>query len=210
MSNSNDFFEPINYLLQKLEAKYNSILKFSKTIEESDSPESFFNLRQAINLFFVNLEEDFKQGIFAIKALLNLNNQKSEELNKKNKEMNKLVEQLNSILIENKELKLQINQSNEKGVPIFRNNKKINNELQIDTELKIDEMNINKEKEQKKIISPKRWKKNSEDKVNDKINNNKYEIERLSNVKNIMDNMKKNKIKLKNAIEQHFSKNQNN
>ena len=31
-----------------------------------------------------------------------------------------------------------------------------------------------------------------------------YELDQLSNVKNIMDNMKKNKLKLKNAIEQHF------
>ena len=38
---------------------------------------------------------------------------------------------------------------------------------------------------------------------------NKYEMENLSNVKNIMANMKKNKMKFKMAIDQHLAKNQN-
>ena len=38
----------------------------------------------------------------------------------------------------------------------------------------------------------------------EQLKKNNYELDQLSNVKNIMDNMKKNKLKLKNAIEQHF------
>ena len=44
-----------------------------------------------------------------------------------------------------------------------------------------------------------------EQKEIDQFKKNNYEFEKLSNVKNIMDNMKKNKLKLKLAIEQHFN-----
>ena len=40
--------------------------------------------------------------------------------------------------------------------------------------------------------------------------NNKFELEQLSNVKNIMNNMKQNKMKLKMIIDQHFTNSNNN
>ena len=53
-------------------------------------------------------------------------------------------------------------------------------------------------------------KNNMEKKEIEQFRKNNYEFEQLSNVKNIMDNMKKNKLKLKMAIEQHFTNNQDN
>ena len=46
------------------------------------------------------------------------------------------------------------------------------------------------------------------DKKEENIKKNKYELEQLSNVKNIMNNMKRNKMKIKMAIDQHFTNNQ--
>ena len=50
-------------------------------------------------------------------------------------------------------------------------------------------------------------KRNSEKQI-EQLKKNNYEFEQLSNVKNIMDNMKKNKLKLRMAIEQHFTNTQ--
>ena len=50
-------------------------------------------------------------------------------------------------------------------------------------------------------------KRNNEKQI-EQMKKNNYEFEQLSNIKNIMDNMKKNKLKLRMAIEQHFTNNQ--
>ena len=102
------FIEAMKYLINKLESRYNSILKFSKLIDTSDSPNSLFSIKKDLKLLFNDLQEDIRQGIFAIKALTTYNKNILDELKIKEKENKDLTEQLNSILSENKNLKLKI------------------------------------------------------------------------------------------------------
>jgi len=196
------FFEAMKYLINKLESRYNSILKFNKLLDASDSPNSLFSVKKDLKLLFNDLQEDFRQGIFAIKALTTYNKNVLDELKIKEKENKNLTEQLNSILSENKNLKLKIIKSIE-NIPQIKmdsSKKDFNSNLKEDFDNNEDAheeenyqrrnySNINMRNNQKEV---------------EQLKKNNYELDQLSNVKNIMDNMKKNKLKLKNAIEQHF------
>ena len=179
--NDNSVTEIMSYLVKKLESNYSIILKFNNLLDSSETPESFFNLRNDLKLLFNDLTENLKQGIFAIKALTNQNKKILEEMKLKDFENKEIVEQLNNMNIENKKLKTQI---------IKIKDKDIADNLEKNEDYKI----INKNKE-----------------INNNNNNNnysnKYEFAQLSNVKNIMNNIKKNKMKLKMAFE-NFSNNQ--
>ena len=72
-ANDYSISEIMNYLIQKLESRYNSIIKFNELLDTYNSPEDFFSLRKDFKLLFNDLEEDFRQGIFAIKALTSQN-----------------------------------------------------------------------------------------------------------------------------------------
>ena len=199
--------EVMEYLSQKLESRYNSIIKFNELINTSGTPEAFFSLRKDFKLLFNDLEEDFKQGIFAIKALTAQNKNLIEDLKIKNKENKNITEQLNNIISENKSLKLQMIKSKDKKSP----EKKKENKKDINLNRKED---IKFEKKNENVIDNKNrnyeYRNNiniDEKKQKEQFNKNNYELEQLSNVKNIMDNMKKNKLKLKMAIEQHFTNN---
>ena len=181
----NSSVEIMNYLINKLESNYSSIIKFNSLIDSFDSSESFFTLKKDLKLLFNDLLQSFKQGIFAIKALTNQNKKILEEMKLKDIENKRIIEQFNNQITENKSLKKQIIKIKDKDI---RDN------------IDIKE-NIYKEKKEDII------KNNNNINNNIKINNNKYEFAQLSNVKNIMDNMKKNKLKLKMAIEQHFTNN---
>ena len=181
----NSSVEIMNYLINKLESNYSSIIKFNSLIDSFDSSESFFTLKKDLKLLFNDLLQSFKQGIFAIKALTNQNKKILEEMKLKDIENKRIIEQFNNQITENKNLKKQIIKIKDKDI---REN------------IDIKE-NIYKEKKEDII------KNNNNINNNIKINNNKYEFAQLSNVKNIMDNMKKNKLKLKMAIEQHFTNN---
>ena len=181
----NSSVEIMNYLINKLESNYSSIIKFNSLIDSFDSSESFFTLKKDLKLLFNDLLQSFKQGIFAIKALTNQNKKILEEMKLKDIENKRIIEQFNNQITENKSLKKQI---------IKIKDKDIKDNIDI-------KENIYKEKKEDII-------KNDNNDINNiKINNNKYEFAQLSNVKNIMDNMKKNKLKLKMAIEQHFTNN---
>jgi len=194
------FIEAMKYLINKLESRYNSILKFNKLIDSSDSPNPLFSIKKDLKLLFNDLQEDFRQGIFAIKALTTYNKNILEELKIREKENKNLTEQLNSILSENKNLKLKIIKSIENIPQIKMDSSK--KDLILNEDLDNNENAQEEENYQKRNYTNVNMRNNI--KEVEKFKKNNYELDQLSNVKNIMDNMKKNKLKLKNAIEQHF------
>ena len=194
------FIEVMQYLTNKLESRYNSILKFKKLIDTSDSPNSFFSLRKDLKQLFFDLQEDFRQGIFAIKALIAHNRSIINELKRTNKENKKISEQLNSLLSENKSLKILKSKENDTQIKKYNSKKDINLNLRDES---VNKENIKEENYKKRNYSANR--KRNDEKQIEQLKKNNYEFEQLSNVKDIMDNMKKNKLKLKMAIEQHFT-----
>ena len=186
--NDNSVTEIMSYLIKKLESNYSIILKFNNLLDSSETPESFFNLRNDLKLLFNDLTENLKQGIFAIKALTNQNKKILEEMKLKDFENKEIVEQLNNLNTENKKLKTQIIKIKDKDI----------------------EDNLEKNEDYKFINKNKEINNNNNYSNNNYCNNNynnKYEFAQLSNVKNIMNNIKKNKMKLKMAFE-NFSNNQ--
>ena len=211
-SNELNDYSPVDvmeYLIQKLESRYESILNFNKLIDTLNSSDSFYSLRKDFKLLFNDLEEDFRQGIFSIKALTAQNKKILDDLKIINKENKKITDQLNSVISENKNLKLQIIKfKDDKSPEIKKENSKKNIKL---NDYDKYENNYDNDYDNKKInYMHKNSKKNMEKKEIEQFRKNNYEFEQLSNVKNIMDNMKKNKLKLKMAIEQHFTNNQDN
>ena len=196
------FIEAMKYLINKLESRYNSFLKFSKLIDASDSPNSLFSIKKDLKLLFNDLQEDIRQGIFAIKALTTYNKNILDELKIKEKENKNLTEQLNSILSENKNLKLKIIKSIENIPQIKMDSSKKEINLTLKEDLDNNDNFHEEENYQKRNYSNINMR--NDEKEVEKFKKNNYELDQLSNVKNIMDNMKKNKLKLKNAIEQHF------
>ena len=191
--NDNSTQEIMPYLIKKLQSNYSLILKYNNLIDSSESPETFFSLRKDLKLLFNDLTENLKQGIFAIKALTNQNKKILEEMKLKDFENKEITEQINNIHNENKKLKTQIIKIKDKDI-------EDNLDKNEDYNYKEDEFNNLKKG---KIIN-----KNKE--INNNYNNinNEYEFAQLSNIKNIIDNKKKNKMKLKMAFEQHFTNNQ--
>ena len=191
--NDNSTQEIMSYLIKKLQSNYSLILKYNNLIDSSETHESFFNLRKDLKLLFNDLTENLKQGIFAIKALTNQNKKILEEMKLKDFENKEITEQINNIHNENKKLKTQIIKIKDKDI-------EDNLDKNEDYNYKEDEFNNLKKG---KIIN-----KNKE--INNNYNNinNEYEFAQLSNIKNIFDNKKKNKMKLKMAFEQHFTNNQ--
>ena len=194
--NDNASIEIMNYLIKKLESTYNSILKFNNLIDSYDTSEEFFSLRKDLKLLFTDLTENLNQGIFAIKALTNQNKKILEEIKIKDIEHQKKIEQLNNIITENKKLKTEI-ENKEENFGIKENIKDNNITIEKNEQIYENNNNIN-------IINK------EEDNINIRQKSNKFELQQLANVKNIMDNMKRNKLKVKMIIGQHFSNNQEN
>ena len=115
----NDYLveEVMKYLVQKLETRYNSIIKFNKLLDTSNSSEAFYSLKKDFKLLFNVLEEDFRQDIFAIKALTSQNIRLLDELKIKKNENKKIAEQLDFILSENKNLKMELIKFNDNSSP---------------------------------------------------------------------------------------------
>ena len=114
--NDNSVTEIMSYLIKKLESNYSIIFKFNNLLDSSETPESFFNLRNDLKLLFNDLTENLKQGIFAIKALTNQNKKILEEMKLKDFENKEIVEQLNNLNTENKKLKTQIIKIKDKDI----------------------------------------------------------------------------------------------
>ena len=196
--NDNTSIEIMNYLIRKLESAYNSILKFNNLLDSYDTSESFFTLRKDLKLFFTDLTENINQGIFAIKALTNQNKKILEEMKIKEIEYQKKIEQFNNKITENKKLKFEM-ENKEKNFEIKENNIEIikDNNINIEKNEELNENNIN----ENIIINKKE--------ENIKPKNNKFELAQLSNVRYIMDNMKKKKMQIKMLLG-NFTNNQDN
>ena len=196
----NSSIEIMNYLIKKLESTYNSILKFNNLLDSYDTSESFFTIRKDLKLFFTDLTENFNQGIFAIKALTNQNKKILEELKIKELKQQKNINEFNNIITENKKIKPEI-ENKEENFEIKENNIeniKDNNKNNLEKNEELKENNINNNI----IIN------NKEENIRQK--NNKFELDQLSYVKNIMDNLKKNRMRVKMILGQHFTNNQDN
>ena len=183
----NSSLEIMSYLIKKLESNYSSLLKFNNFLDSLDSPDSFFSLRKDLKLLFKDLIDNFNQGIFAIKALTNQNKKILEEMKLKDFENKEIIDQLNKINTENKKLKSEVIKIKEENV--------------------MENLENFEENKKEEIRKEKNNDKRKEEKLN---NNNKYEFAELSNVRDIMDNMKKKKMKLKMAFEHYKNQEQNN
>ena len=169
-------------------------------LDSYDTSESFFTIRKDLKLFFTDLTENFNQGIFAIKALTNQNKKILEELKIKELKQQKNINEFNNIITENKKIKPEI-ENKEENFEIKENNIeniKDNNKNNLEKNEELKENNINNNI----IIN------NKEENIRQK--NNKFELDQLSNVKNIMDNLKKNRMRVKMILGQHFTNNQDN
>ena len=208
MNDSN--LEVMDYLVQKLEFRQKKITKFKNLFKELDSFESFYSQRNDIYLLLNNLEEDLKQASYAIKALLLQNKSLLNDINSKVLENKNLSNELNISLGENQNLKmkledLKINESKNKEIINYNANN--NNDL---VNVNIDSIKVDEEGE---YDEPKMKNINLKSNNTIKMNNNNYEnnefnnennYHQLSNVKNIMNEMRNNKKNLKKIIEEHL------
>ena len=206
--------EVMEYLMQKLDFRQKKIIKFKNLFKELDSFESFYAQRKEIYLLLNNLEEDLKQASYAIKALLLQNKSLINEMNTKISDNKKISNELNIALGENQNLKMKV----EKLENIKINQNKMNEINNYDRNNNNDLVNVNIESikvdDEGEYEEPKvkniDLKYNSNSKLNSYNNEEEDEInqdnnyEQLSNVKNIMKEMRNNKRNLKRIIEEHF------
>ena len=211
---NNSSLEVMKYLIQKLEARQKKVLKFKNLFKELDSFESFYSQRKEIYLLLNDLEEDLKQATFAIKALTMQNQALVKDINIKINENKNLTNQLNFTLGENENLKLKLNNFNENNndalsYPIndLNNVNNYNNNLvnvniesiKVDDEEEYDEPKTKNLDINNKIVNNRVF-----EKININNMNKQSQYEQLSNVKNIIQDMRKNKKDLKKIIEQYF------
>ena len=203
--------EVMDYLMQKLDFRQKKIIKFKNLFKELDSFESFYAQRKEIYLLLNNLEEDLKQASYAIKALLLQNKSLINEMNTRISDNKKISNELNIALGENQNLKMKIEKlENIRVIQSEMNNYDMNNNnnlVNVNIEsIKVDDEGEYEEPKVKNID----LKYNSNSKLNTYNNNDEEEInqdnnyEQLSNVKDIMKEMRNNKKNLKRIIDEHF------
>ena len=212
-NNSKDSnLEVMNYLIQKLDFRQKKIIKFKNLFKELDSFESFYSQRKEIYLLLNNLEEDLKQAAYAIKALLLQNKSLIKDINTRILDNKNLSNELNLTLGENENLKMKIQNlninQNKMNEVINYNLNSNNNDL---VNINIDSIKVDDEGE---FDEPKMKNINLKNTTNNvKINNYNYlnkemiqetNYEQLSDIKNIMNEMRNNKRNLKKIIEEHF------
>ena len=202
----------MDYLIQKLEFRQKKIIKFKNLFKELDSFESFYSQRNEIYLLLNNLEEDLKQATYAIKALLLQNKSLLNDINSKISENKNLSNELNITLGENQSLKLKldnltINESKKDEIINFDMNNNNNDIVNVNVEsIKVDEEGEFEEPKIKNINlkSNNNLKTNISNYENNNKINHEYNYDQLSNVKNIMKEMRNNKKNLKKIIEEHL------
>ena len=212
----------MEYLIQKLESRQRNLFNYANLFNSINSIEDFYLKRKNIFNLFQNLEEELRQASLAIKALMVQNKALSEEnmkcLNIR-KNNTKLVKENNYLLKENNNLTQKL-----KEIDILNINEKrpkspsFNKDYQ---KYKLNEKSFNNKKYKtndnfsgnKSSYNKKNFNKT---KNNNKLNNNRNvqvnesyddDINGLKNVKAIMEGMKKNKMKLKEVVNEHFVKN---
>ena len=98
----------IEYLINKLDSRIKKISKNKNFIISIENINFFPYKKELINLMN-DLEEDLKQALFAIKALLTENKSLTIENNNLNEKNLKLNEKNNFLIVENENLKLEFN-----------------------------------------------------------------------------------------------------
>ena len=111
------------YLINKLDSRIKKISKNKNFILSIENINFFPYKKELINLMN-DLEEDLKQALFAIKALLTENKSLTIENNNLNERNLKLNEKNNFLTVENENLKLEFNINDNE---IYNNNNKILN-----------------------------------------------------------------------------------
>ena len=211
------------YLIQKLECRQKNLNNYANLFNSINSIEAFYLRRKDMINLFQNLEEELHQASLAIKALLIQNKALSEEktqcLNIK-QDYSKLLKENNYLLKENSNLSQKIKEFNTQNINKIENSKKspsFNKEI-----MKYKFNNIksqqNKNYQNNKSYINKRTNNNrfNKNKIINKLNNNKNihlnesydDIKQLKNVKSIIADMKRNKLKLKEVVNEHFGKNE--
>lgn len=176
----------MEYLIQKLESRSRRISKQKSLFSSFASYETILSQKKELLTLFTDLEDDLKQASYAIKALLNENkalsikSSKDEEMAKKI--INDLTQNNNYLIAENENLRMQLNNITSPIEENSTNNCDVN-------ELCNSNLNLN-------IINKQ---------LTDITEENDNEYPQVSNAKNIMNNMKKNKSRIKDAIKKHFN-----
>ena len=200
INNENDPFKTIsnnsanimNYLVRKLESREKKIKRTRQLIYSINAFEDLYSNKKDIINTLAELEEDLKQASCAIKALLTENRALTLGIESKEENIKNLMNDNNYLTAENENLKSQI--------LIYNNNISNNNNTDVKELYNISGNNIiESNKIDKKILT----------KVTEETDDSIFNVNQLSNVKNIMKNMKSNKQKLKDAIEKHFTTNNN-
>jgi len=217
----------MEYLIKKLESRQRNLNSYANIFNSINSIEAFYLRRKDIFNLFQNLEEELRQASLAIKALMIQNKALSEEKiqfseNKKNfakilKENNYLLKENNNLAQKVKELNSENIDTIEKRIKTpnfnkdfqkykFKTNKSFQNKKRpippksFGNKTSYDTKNFNKKKvNQKKMINNNKTKK-------ERLNESYDDIKELKNVKAIMEDMKKNKLKLKEVVNEHFGK----
>lgn len=220
----------IDYLIRKLESRVKNLSNCRNIFNSIDSLEAFFLKRKEVFLLFDKLEEEFKQALYAIKALSTQNKALSQESNNIKQEM----KNFNILLNENNHLKLENNSCFNKINELLQENRLLQSEKK-----KMNKPKISANKSGRRTVSSKSIQKNQSNKKkttisksksrsksktshspkkvvkkNTTINNDNYEqidynsndAYQLKNVKNIMKGIKRNKLKLKEVIDEHLGK----
>jgi hypothetical protein len=178
----------MEYLIKKLESREKKINKLKNFFYSLNAFQDFYSNKKEILNSFTELENDLKQASCAIKALLIENQALTIEIENKDLTINNYINENNILTSENENLKNQI---------LMYNNNNNNNINDVNDLYNISGNNINEENEML-------------NNQNNYFQNEEIEVNQLSNVKNIMNDIKTNKQKLKNAIEKHFNNTNNN
>ena len=218
----------MEYLIKKLESRQRNLNGYANMFNSINSIEDFYLKRKDFFNLFQNLEEELRQASLAIKALMIQNKALSEEtiqFSDAKKNLAKMLKENNYLLKENNNLTQKLKELNSESIKTFDKRIKSPN---FNKDLQKNKLKINKSFQNKKqqmnlksygnrtCYTAKNFNKK---KVNQKLglNNNKIknghlnesydDIKELKNVRAIMEDMKKNKLKLKEVVNEHLGKN---
>ena len=169
----------MEYLISKLDNRLKQVIKHKQLISSINSFEVFFNQKRQVVNLLSSLEDDIKQASYAIKALLNENKSLCIDLAKCEEEKQN---SMNELMRNN----------------VYLMSENENLKLQLNNMVPVNDSSFNNENNFQDI--------NDLCKSSGDINEN---IEQPPDVQHIITNIKSNKNKLKNVIQQHFNNTNN-
>ena len=210
----------IQYLIRKLESKKNSIDNIKSTLNSLNSIEEFLKYKNATIMFLEELNEDFKQAIYAIKALLTENKALSLSNDAKIIKINKQEAENAFLFSENKDLRKSINEKietekeNQKSCSKSPDNTTERNAKNFSNQIKIIENCKKKLKNAVKIHFNKKDNKEYEndtiyDNHNDNFNLNSNELMKKMNEKKQIEQLNKKLEKniMKKSVDMNYQRN---